>query len=39
MHELSISGAIVDTAIKHADGRKVSVVSGVSAGRAAANGR
>jgi len=27
MHELSISGAIVDTAIKHADGRKVSVVN------------
>lgn len=27
MHELSISSAIVDTAVKHADGRRVSVVS------------
>ncbi len=27
MHELSISSAIVDTAVRHAAGRKVSVVS------------
>lgn len=27
MHELSISGAIVDTALKHADGRQITVVS------------
>jgi hydrogenase nickel incorporation protein HypA/HybF len=27
LHELSLSGAIVNTAVKHADGRKVSVVS------------
>ena len=32
MHELSISGAIVETAIAHAAGRRVSVVS-VRAGR------
>jgi hydrogenase nickel incorporation protein HypA/HybF len=27
MHELSLSGAIVNTVVKHADGRPVSVVS------------
>ena len=27
MHELSLSGAIVNTAVKHAEGRQVSVVS------------
>ncbi|MEA2347156.1 MAG: hydrogenase nickel incorporation protein HypA/HybF [Thermoleophilaceae bacterium] len=27
MHELSLSGAIVNTAVKHADGRKVKLVS------------
>jgi hydrogenase nickel incorporation protein HypA/HybF len=27
MHELSISSAIVDTAVKHADGRRVALVS------------
>jgi hydrogenase nickel incorporation protein HypA/HybF len=27
VHELSLSGAIVNTAVKHADGRPVSVVS------------
>jgi hydrogenase nickel incorporation protein HypA/HybF len=27
MHELSLSGAIVNTAVKHADGRPVSLVS------------
>jgi hydrogenase nickel incorporation protein HypA/HybF len=27
MHELSISSAIVDTAVKHADGRRVTLVS------------
>jgi hydrogenase nickel incorporation protein HypA/HybF len=27
MHELSVSSAIVDTAVKHAAGRKVSVVT------------
>jgi hydrogenase nickel incorporation protein HypA/HybF len=27
MHELSLSGAIVNTVVKHADGRQVSVVS------------
>jgi hydrogenase nickel incorporation protein HypA/HybF len=27
MHELSIASAIVDTAVAHADGRRVSVVS------------
>src|SRR5436190_22238531 len=27
MHELSISGAIVDTVVKHADGRRVSLIS------------
>ncbi|MBA2522740.1 MAG: hydrogenase maturation nickel metallochaperone HypA [Solirubrobacterales bacterium] len=27
MHELSVSSAIVDTAVRHADGRKISVVS------------
>jgi len=27
MHELSLSGAIVNTVVKHADGRRVSVVS------------
>ena len=27
MHELSLSSAIVDTVLRHADGRKVSVVS------------
>jgi hydrogenase nickel incorporation protein HypA/HybF len=27
MHELSLSGAIVNTAVKHADGRPVSVIS------------
>ena len=27
MHELSLTGAIVNTAVKHADGRRVTVVS------------
>ncbi len=27
MHELSLSGAIVNTVVKHADGRRVTVVS------------
>ena len=27
MHELSLSGAIVNTAVKHADGRRVKLVS------------
>jgi hydrogenase nickel incorporation protein HypA/HybF len=27
MHELSVAGAIVDTAVRHADGRRVSLVS------------
>jgi hydrogenase nickel incorporation protein HypA/HybF len=27
VHELSLSGAIVNTVVKHADGRRVSVVS------------
>jgi hydrogenase nickel incorporation protein HypA/HybF len=27
VHELSLSGAIVNTAVKHADGRKVTLVS------------
>jgi hydrogenase nickel incorporation protein HypA/HybF len=27
VHELSLSGAIVDTAVQHADGRRVRVVS------------
>jgi hydrogenase nickel incorporation protein HypA/HybF len=27
MHELSLSGAIVNTAVKHADGRPVSVIN------------
>ncbi len=27
MHELSLSGAIVNTVVKHAEGRRVSVVS------------
>ena len=27
MHELSLSGAIVNTVVKHADGRRVSVVN------------
>jgi hydrogenase nickel incorporation protein HypA/HybF len=27
VHELSLSGAIVNTAVKHADGRRVSLVS------------
>jgi hydrogenase nickel incorporation protein HypA/HybF len=27
VHELSLSSAIVDTAVKHADGRRVSVVN------------
>ena len=27
MHELSLSSAILDTAVKHADGRRVSVVN------------
>ncbi len=27
MHELSLSGAVIDTAVKHADGRRVSLVS------------
>ena len=27
MHELSLSGAVLNTAVKHADGRKVSLVS------------
>ena len=27
MHELSVASAIVDTAIRHADGRRVTVVS------------
>ncbi|HWD85042.1 MAG TPA: hydrogenase maturation nickel metallochaperone HypA [Solirubrobacteraceae bacterium] len=27
MHELSLSSAIIDTAVKHADGRKVTLVN------------
>jgi hydrogenase nickel incorporation protein HypA/HybF len=27
MHELSLSSAIIDTAVRHADGRKVSLVN------------
>jgi hydrogenase nickel incorporation protein HypA/HybF len=27
VHELSLSGAVIDTAVKHADGRRVSLVS------------
>src|SRR5579859_7376233 len=27
MHELSVAGAVVDTAVRHADGRPIEVVS------------